>query len=39
MLGLSLRDRITNIEIRRSEVQDAIQTIATIKLNWTEHII
>lgn len=39
MLGLSLRDRIPNAEIRRrTRLVDAIERIASIKWNWAGHI-
>lgn len=39
ILGLSLRDRVPNHEIRRrSGVQDAIQKITMLKWNWAGHV-
>lgn len=39
MLGVSLRDRIQNREIRRrTGVADAIERITTLKWNWAGHI-
>lgn len=39
MLGLTLRDRITNTELRRrSGVTDAIERISTLKWNWAGHV-
>ena len=39
MLGLTLRDRITNTELRRrSGVTDAIKKISNLKWNWAGHV-
>lgn len=39
MLGLSLRDKVPNIEVRdRTKVMDAIEKITTLKWNWAGHI-
>lgn len=39
MLGISLRDRTPNNEIRRrTGVADAVERIATLKWNWAGHI-
>lgn len=39
MLGLSLRDRVPNAEVRRrSGVTDAITRILTLKWNWAGHL-
>lgn len=39
MLGLSLRDHITNTELRRrTGVTDAVEQIAKLKWNWAGHI-
>lgn len=39
MLGISLRDRIPNTEIRRrTGVQDAVERITILKWNWAGHV-
>jgi len=38
MLGLSLRDRVPNTNVRRSGVTDAITRISTLKWNWAGHL-
>lgn len=39
MLGVSLRDHLTNEEVRRrSGVQDVIEKIVTLKWNWAGHL-
>jgi len=39
MLGLSLRDRVPNTEVRRrSGVTDCITRISTLKWNWAGHL-
>lgn len=39
MLGISLRDRVPNHEIRRrTRVVDAIERITTLKWNWAGHV-
>jgi hypothetical protein len=39
MLGVSLRDRIRNTEIRkRTQVTDVIQRIASLKWRWAGHV-
>lgn len=39
MLGLTLRDHITNIELRRRiKLVDAVERIAILKWNWAGHI-
>lgn len=38
MLGLRLRDKVLNIEIRRTKVADVIEKITYLKWNWVGHI-
>lgn len=39
MIGLTLRDRIRNEEVRRiTGVQDIIERIARLKWNWAGHV-
>lgn len=39
MLGFSMRDRISNEEIRReTKVTDIARRIASLKWQWAEHI-
>ncbi|CAH2263450.1 jg13909 [Pararge aegeria aegeria] len=40
MLGVSLRDRIRNVEIRRrTRVTDIVQRVAKLKWQWAGHIV
>ncbi|CAH2240241.1 jg1798 [Pararge aegeria aegeria] len=40
MLGVSLRDRIRNVEIRRrTKVTDIAQRVAKLKWQWAGHIV
>ncbi|CAH2217234.1 jg564, partial [Pararge aegeria aegeria] len=40
MLGVSLRDRIRNVEIlRRTRVTDIAQRVAKLKRQWAGHIV
>ncbi|CAH2260552.1 jg18260 [Pararge aegeria aegeria] len=40
MLGVSLRDRIRNVEIRRrTRVTDIAQRVAKLKWQWADHLV
>ncbi|CAH2236725.1 jg16965 [Pararge aegeria aegeria] len=40
MLGVSLRDQIRNVEIRRrTRVTDIAQRVAKLKWQWAKHIV